>query len=433
MTTDAASLLDVGGSCGVPVWPNANPAIMTRVDAPHEAANFARGVAADESVPLAQLVPDESLAEQMNLQAAQLATHLRSRQQELDHREAELNSRVARLESDARAARLWIEQHETDLAARDTELACRQRDLAARSEAIVKREAGLARRYQEMSDRDAQLMQQERDVERRLARLAAVEAAQQRGAPAPDAAKEVDLKCAAEALDARRQQLDEAERRLTKAQEETQSLCEQLAADHADFTAHTTALREQVSAERRQAMADIEAKQQAVQRRAEQVDQRWAALQQLRNELGQVHRETLEIRLATEELWAQLAGAAPPAAITQSLGNIRAKLSQQYAQANAEAAEQKATLETIRRQLAAEHEKLVEQKRQFEQWAAACRDDCQQQAARLVAREQQLDDEKINVRQQLQRWQAERLRYQLDLRRMQSHGIGGDKSPTAAE
>jgi hypothetical protein len=76
---------------------------------------------------------------------------------------------------------------------------------------------------------------------------------------------------------------------------------------------------------------------------------------------------------------------------------------------------------------------LAEQKRQFERWAAACREECQQQASRLVAREQQLHDERIQVRQQLQRWQAERLRYQLELRRLQSQAGVTDESPAPAQ
>jgi chromosome segregation ATPase len=424
MNTDVALPPATEGVSSAASWQNVGPAVMTRVDAPHEAANLAGGSAADEPATAVQLAPDESLSEQVSLQAAQLAAHLRGRQQELDHREAELNSRTARLECDARAARLWIDQHETDLTSREAELACRERDLAARFEAITNTEAALARRVQELSDRDQRLLQQEREVERRLARLATVEAAQQRGAPPPDAAKEEELRRAAEALESRRQQLEEAERRLARSQAETQELCEQLAADHAEFAERSAAVRQEVAAERRQAMADIEEKRRAVQRRGEQVDQRRAALEQLRAELERIHRETLEIRLATEEVWAQLSGVAPPAVLTQSLGRIRAKLAQQYAQANSDAAEQKMSLEATRGQLIAEHEKLIEQKRQFEQWAAACREECQQQASRLVAREQQLHNEKIELHQQWQRWQAERLRCQIELGRIESRASG---------
>ena len=163
---------------------NDSPAVTTRVDAPHAASNLARGPAAsEEPAPVVQPPPDESLSEQISLQAAQLAAHLRSRQQELDHREAELNSRTARLESDARTARLWIDQHETDLVSREAELACRERDLATRFKVMAKNEAESATRLQELSARDERLAKQEREVERRLARLATVEAAQQRGAP----------------------------------------------------------------------------------------------------------------------------------------------------------------------------------------------------------------------------------------------------------
>ena len=153
---------------------------------------------------------------------------------------------------------------------------------------------------------------------------------------------------AAEALQSRRQQLDEAERRLARSQAETQELCERLAADQAEFAVQSAAVRQQVAAEHRQAIADIEEKRRVVQQRGEHADQRLAALQQLRGELERIHRETLEVRLATEELWAQLSGVAPPAVLTQSLGRIRAKLAQQYAQANTEAAEQKRALEALR-------------------------------------------------------------------------------------
>ncbi len=83
----------------------------------------------------------------------------------------------------------------------------------------------------------------------------------------------------------------------------------------------------------------------------------------------------------------------------------------------------------MRGQLIAEHEKLVEQKRQFEQWTAACREECQQQAARLVAREQQFHDEKIELRQQWQRWQAERLRYQIEFGRLEAYADGTPPAP----
>ena len=131
------------------------------------------------------------------------------------------------------------------------------------------------------------------------------------------------------------------------------------------------------NAELQQATAELGEKRQAVQRRADHVDQCRAALEQLRGELECIHRETLEIRLATEELWVRLSGAAPPAALVRSLGQIRAKLACQYRQAAAELAEQKKELEAIRGELNTQHEKLVEHKLRLEQWAVERQEECE--------------------------------------------------------
>ena len=52
---------------------------MTRIDRPHES-----GVPKTES---AASIPESPVAEQIQVQADQLAAHLRARQKELDHRE----------------------------------------------------------------------------------------------------------------------------------------------------------------------------------------------------------------------------------------------------------------------------------------------------------------------------------------------------------
>ena len=359
-----------------------------RIDPPHEVETPISESSLGQQPPAAKRVADEPAAEQIRLQADQLAGHLRGRQKELDHREAELNSRIARLESDARSARLWLSQREADLASRGEELAKQQEELLHRQE----------------------------EVEKRLARLAAAEAAQQRR---ESPALQADVGAATpRTLAARQRQLDEA--RPAEAQAETQKLHEQLLSQQRAFAEEAAAIREQMAAEHRQAMADLERSRQTVQRRADHVDRCRAALGQLRAELGRMHRETLEIRLATEELWVQLSGAAPPAALTRSLGRIRTKLADQYRQANAELADQRKELEAIRQQLIRQHETLVEQKRRFDSWAAGRQEECQQQASRLVAREQQLHCEELQLREQSRCWQAERIECQQELRRLRA-------------
>ncbi|MEN6407575.1 MAG: hypothetical protein ABFC77_14025 [Thermoguttaceae bacterium] len=367
-----------------------------RIDPPHEV----RQEPSADPVVANHAAAAEPVGEPVRMQADQLAGYLRDRQRELDHREAQMNSQIARLESEARAARLWLEQREAELAARNDEA---------------------SQQYQE----------QERQLAERESRLTAAEAALRKKSKPTESEQEAETQRFLETLAARQQQLEEAEAQLTEARDETQKLHERISEERQEMDRRRVAEREQWATEQAAAMADLERKRQAVQRRADQVDQCENALKQLRGELESMHRETLEIRLATEELWARMAGDAPPAALTQSLSRLRAKLAEQYSLADAELVRQKKELETIRGDLVHQYETLVAQKRTIEQWIAGRQEECQQQAARLVAREQQLLDEEMHYRQQAQRWQVERLKYQQELRRLRAELARRDEPVTA--
>lgn len=396
---------------------NAN--LTARLDPPHEAAALEQQLRRDEPQPyeiddvptvglIEQLrhtlvdglaVPDDPLSEKIRIEAAQLAEQLRKRQQELDAREATLNAQIARDESNSRATRLWLDEQQTShverakalaeqehrLAQQATAMAAAQQAFAAQQRQLADEKARLAFEQQELADRRAQLVGQRQKLEQQEASLA------QRNCEA----------------DQRLERLAMAESALERREHE---MAQRMAAAE-----QSAAMAQRLASEDARAAAELERKRQAVERRAEHVDQSRAGLQQIRDELGKMHRETLEIRLATEELWVQLSGAAPPAALVRSLGQIRTKLAQQYARANAELTQQRQDLETVRSQLAAQYEKIEEHKRQFDRWAADCQQDTQQQAARLMAREKKICQEESRLREQFSRWRAERTNYQRHL------------------
>src|SRR5262249_52789953 len=113
----------------------------TRIDTPHSAPNSFPDLSADAAIPQAPTesepilleleeptaemiaaVAGESLdsrREQLQLQVAQLAGHLRERLRDVDRRESTLNARASQLESDLRASRMWL---------RERELACQERE-----------------------------------------------------------------------------------------------------------------------------------------------------------------------------------------------------------------------------------------------------------------------------------------------------------------
>jgi hypothetical protein len=351
----------------------------TRIDSPHPGANEARfeeAVVADEAgsesgIGLDSLdyddlstPPDpEAISRQAQLQAAQLAEHLRSRQQSLDHREAELNAWAAQLERDRLAARLWLEERNAELDER-----------AAPAENILIEDEAVRRLAEAVAERERRLAGSEAELETQRAAL--------------------------------------------------KQFHEQLTADRQLLEEETQARRDRLADDQFRLEAEIEQKRREVQERSEQADQAHAALEQFRAELGRIHRETLEIRLATEELWAELSGSAPPAALTRSLGRIRTRLADHYRVANLELHQKKEELERLRAQLSEQYEKLVRKKRNFDAWAAECRTEVEQQAERLVARGEELQRREADMNEHARRAQADKLELQQEIRRLRSRWMG---------
>ncbi len=433
---------------------------------------------ADKAAPaeagLAEAAEAVVVARQLRLQADQLAEHLRTRQGQVDHREAELNARSAQFENESRTARLLlteregevgerlaaIKAHEQEVEHRIARLAsaeaaaeAKQRDaerhLAQREEQLaaladrMEKEAAAQRAakeewltQQQRGENELRAERQRIDFRREASlelvrqllagverRRLSVEAQAERTASRETVdrtslALEEELVQKLQSLEVRQQRIDKAESELAQARAEIERLREESARQRDKDRESARSDRQRMAMEQRRALAELDEKRQSLERRGEQIDQNWAALEQLRSELGRMHRETLEIRLATEELWVQLAGTAPPAAITHSLGQIRSRLADDYRLAGADLAEKKQQLHSLYEQLAEQHEKLRRHKEEFDGWIAARQDEIQQQAQRLVAREQQLERQEMQFNDAARRWEAERLDYQQEVRRL---------------
>ncbi|MFH1920565.1 MAG: hypothetical protein ABIP48_11845 [Planctomycetota bacterium] len=409
------------------------------------------------------------LGEQIRAQAVQLAEYLRGRQRDLDHRESQLHAQLARLENEARSERMslneraaLLEEKARELKAREDDIVAaeaeRERgrksldDLARREEAVGLREKQLdvlaaslrnseeaarrkrerareALRYQKQkidTHREAsqQLVRQMLDGVERRRRAAEAEAArlrEQACQPSPELLqREEQLREATRALEARQEQLDQAEALAADARAEADKLREQLAEDRRTLREQARAERRRMAAAERFALAELEAKRESLERRSEHVDECQTALEQLRSELETMHRETLEIRLATEELRVQLSGSASPATTTRSLEKVRAKLADHYRAANAELAEKGKELRILRNRLAEEHQKLLGKKEEFEQWAADRQQEIEGYAQRLIAREEEMERQEAVFNELTQRWQTDQLRYQQEIRRLKA-------------
>jgi hypothetical protein len=124
------------------------------------------------------------------------------------------------------------------------------------------------------------------------------------------------------------------------------------------------------------------------------------------------------MRLATEETWAQLSGALAPASLTRSISQVRAKVADHYRQTLDEIATRTQQLESLRRDLAEQFAAQESQRQELQGWAERRHADIEQQASRLVAREQELDRQQQHYEQMESQWHIERTDLQAEVRRL---------------
>jgi chromosome segregation ATPase len=465
-----------------------------RIDPPHALTS---ATAAEEAVAQDAGQTPALLVRQLRTQATQLARHLAGHQGDLDRRESELNARVAGIENEVRAARLWLSERQSELAEREKHLAAGTLAVGANSESdaggnevharraadldqiaarLAAERADVEQRHRELDARQAQVYLDIEEHSQSRARLAA-EQAELEQLRADIAARQIEFDAWREelaveaakigsqraALNLRKSELDGAAddltlreskladrhreietalarfERLGVTEEKMEQVQQQAAEHHArqryledaeallsvqqadlasarrrfenDCARHEERVernRGDLAKERKCSEEEIARQRDAVRRRADQLDVREAAIEQLQADVAHAQRETLEMRLASEELWAQLSGPLAPASLTRSLSQIRQKLADHYRSIDGELDERKEELKKLTADLSEQHGKLAQQKDELLVWAERRREEIEAQAARLVAREQELDRQEAHFRDREICWQEER-------------------------
>ena len=455
----------------------------TRVDPPHvmgdpvvQAADPEAELELLDEAELSDeaISPPESEFPLLRAQAEQIGAYLRKRQRDLDAREARLNSQLAEYENQVRGARAWFVDRRDELLERERHVAALEQQLQARQVELAPTEQELAQRFadlnaaeqaiqsrQEEIERHAAHADQEQDARREAAwlpirralaqieeRRQAVEAqilqveereqrlARRAAGPLPEElAREAELDARAKELDSRAKVLAEREGRLTEAERQLNHGQTQIAQLRQQLENERQRLDEQARTERRRqaeaqrAMeAELATRRESLERTSEQIDHRRAALAQSQAEVTDLHRETLEVRLATEELWTELSAVAPPATLASALAATRARLAEHYRLERGEIARQKVELAEVAASLSDQHAHLKAQTREFQDWLAARESELERQAAALVTREQELDREQTEQREAELQSRAQRFELEQEVRRLTAalrHAPGG--------
>ncbi|MDC0935238.1 hypothetical protein OAS39_03050, partial [Pirellulales bacterium] len=169
----------------------------------------------------------------------------------------------------------------------------------------------------------------------------------------------------------------------------------------------------------------------SLERRQAELDKKGAALEQLSEDLRATQRESLEMRLATEETWLQLQGVLAPAALSRSIAQVRGRLADHHHLAAEEVRKRRKELEAVRVDLKQQHEHLQNTTEDLQRWAQLREQDLEQQAARLVARERELDAQQRTFERREQQWRNERSDYQEEIQRLLGHLRRTDKMAAA--
>ncbi len=364
---------------------------------------------------------ESSPAEQLQLQAEQLAARLGAQQDQIDRREADLNAQLAKHEHDARSSRLWLRERQQEFADREAQLAQREQAIAAKEEELLRADREQAesrerakseqrRQSEGFAAQQRELDERQRAFERQETENAAIAAAQAR-----TSAEQAQL---AERLKVRQRNLEEAEVLLADSQAELDGSRRQFEADRQAWHKRCDATRKEMEQAQARSEADFDKKLHGLKARADRLERRAAALDQLRAEVLRAQREALELRLATDEVWAQMMGVAPPAALSQSLAQVRGKLAEQYRAERTEIAGEKKEIELLAARVEQDRQRLGQRKQELEQWAADRQADLEGQATRLLAREQQLDRRQAELDDARISQAEDRREYEREIRRL---------------
>lgn len=211
-------------------------------------------------------------------------------------------------------------------------------------------------------------------------------------------------------------QIAEAETWLAERRSEIEQLRADLQAERGRADAQLRVERRRLAEASRRLEAEMRQKREAFQRQSEQLELRRASVEHSQHELAELHRETLELRLSTEELWAQLAGTVPPAALSHALGQTRARLDDQHRLTLQKIEAGRNEVDHLRTELAEVHGKLQQQTCDLEAWAQRRNDELNERAAALAAREAELEASQRANGEARQAWLAERLELERELR-----------------
>ena len=390
------------------------------------------GYAQQTAGPEAASGEEESLKDflvRLRGQSSELAAALKRQQAELDRREQQLQQRSIELEKQLRKTRLVMHEKEQSLERMHSEIEHKNQELSgrqARDEQLLaearKEAESLRKLYLEIEEKHQSLKLREASLLRMQEELAAKEndlAAQRRQLEIEQAritdelehlriSSQEKLHGEERDLALRRQRLQSAEDLLAQRQQAFESRVQR----GTERLEHAQSLQDRMDMEgerKRRALEDEAARKlEELKRREEELEVRSQAVERLREDLTAMHRESLELRLATEELWSQLAGAVAPVTLSQSLMRIRNRLHDDYRLQRDEIDTQKKELLELSARIKQQHDQLALRTTEFRDWMRSQQEHLAKQADQILLHRRQVEQREAEVQEERDAWERQR-------------------------
>ncbi len=415
---------------------------------PRESEGSGRGRGRRGVPQVAQEIDDRE--EQLHQQASEVAAHLRTRLRDLDGRETQLHALAAQLESDARMARLMHAEREHELAEREaaqqkreeTFLAAEKRLAEIREAAGVATDASkasietmslrileLERQQTDIAGREQNLLARQREFDDRQKRFAQeVKEHRQRTvqfesdrSKMEEVLKSRELTLRAELeqsmvqrlidLEAGEKLLVEQARMLDQQQQEVLQLREDL---DARFRKQ---VRESEERQRIQ-MAEIDHLRRQQATREQTLVEREAELLAMRDEITELHRQSLEMRLVAEQLWCQISPRVAQETLAQSIAALRLQLVTDQKKQLDQLASQKGELLALGERVQKEFAQLEKRRQELANWHSHKQDQLEAQAQELTERESRLVQRQERLQVNISRMDAQKVSYERQILQM---------------
>ena len=159
----------------------------------------------------------------------------------------------------------------------------------------------------------------------------------------------------------------------------------------------------------------LEPERRLLAERKVELDRRKVVLQRVQEETRAMHREALEMRLVTEQLWADLSDKVPADRLSQLHASLRARLDDHYKSMSQTLADRQTELNALHRQLQQKQEELREQSRKLQEWVESRHEEIKAQCAQQDTRELLLDRREHRLQDEFARWETQRQQYKQQL------------------